>query len=295
MKYPIDEFNEKFYRKNKLTIILEGFYNGVFFGQRFVENNKNNCKLIINSSEYSLQQFDNINLFFSEKKWNYNKIIFKITLIEINRIIDMSYFFFDCQIANYKLIDFSEWDISNVVNMSYMFGRCEGKLPDISKWDTSKVNNINGMFSGYLGSLPDISKWNTSNVVNKSNMFNLYFDDIPDISKWDISNVKNMSCMFSNYFGNIPYISKWDTSNVKDMSYMFYRDINADNLCQRYRYAFGYLLEKFKNIAQKRKLEISNIIDMCGENPVKQIVENYFLIDCLIKYKSLVKIPYISK
>ena len=51
IKYPIDEFNEKFYRKNKLTLIFEGFYNGVFFGQRFVENNKNNCKLIINSSE----------------------------------------------------------------------------------------------------------------------------------------------------------------------------------------------------------------------------------------------------
>ena len=53
-----------------------------------------------------------------------------------------------------------------------MFDCCSRlkSLPDISNWDTSNVNNMSNIFSSCksLISLPDISKWNTSNVNNMS-------------------------------------------------------------------------------------------------------------------------------
>ena len=48
------------------------------------------------------------------------------------------------------LPDISNWDTSNVTNMSEMFSRCQGliKLTDISKWNINKVKNKTNMFEG---------------------------------------------------------------------------------------------------------------------------------------------------
>ena len=73
-------------------------------------------------------------------------------------------------------------------------------LPDISNWDISNVKDISKIFDECksLISLPDISKWNTSNIVNMSYMFHNCWSlkNIPGIEKWDISNVSDMSLMF---------------------------------------------------------------------------------------------------
>ena len=37
--------------------------------------------------------------------------------------------------------DISEWNVSNVTNMSYMFYDFIN-IPDISKWDVSNINNM---------------------------------------------------------------------------------------------------------------------------------------------------------
>ena len=42
--------------------------------------------------------------------------------------------------------DISEWDVSNVTDMAYMFAGCESFNQDISNWDVSKVNNNILMF-----------------------------------------------------------------------------------------------------------------------------------------------------
>ena len=46
-------------------------------------------------------------------------------------------------------------------------------MPDISNWDTSNVTDMSHMFYGCLSlsSLPDISNWNTSHVTKKDAMF----------------------------------------------------------------------------------------------------------------------------
>jgi len=111
----------------------------------------------------------------------------------------------------------SKWDVSNVTNMAFMFWNSQFNK-SISKWNVSRVKNMTAMFQGskFKG---DISKWNVSNVTEMSLMFQgSRFNG--DISKWNVSKVKIMLCMFqdSKFKGDI---SGWDVRKVKEMLGMF--------------------------------------------------------------------------
>ncbi len=121
------------------------------------------------------------------------------------KITDMSEMFYGSgrNGKKFSLHDISNWDVSNVTNMSGMFflSKFQG---DISNWDVSNVTNMSAMFRGdayhkkfgtqFQG---DISKWDVSNVTNMDYMF--YLSSFKgDISNWDISNVTNMSGVFED-------------------------------------------------------------------------------------------------
>ena len=135
----IDNINEEIKNifKNKLG---EEVSKNKLFGEIFVRNNKNNCKIIINGKENELVSF------------------YDIEKLEENEILEI------------KLKG-----IYNIKDMSFMFCGCLSlfSLPDISKWNINKVNNISGLFSGCssLTELPDISKWNTNKIINMAGLF----------------------------------------------------------------------------------------------------------------------------
>ena len=125
-----------------------------------------------------------------------------------------------------KQINVSNWDTSNVTNMSNTFSHCELLTSiDVSKWNTSKVTNMEGMFvdCNLLASV-DVSKWNTSKVTDMASMFSSCgtLRSI-DVSKWNTSNVTDISGMF---FGcgslHSVDITGWDTSKVTSMDRMFF-------------------------------------------------------------------------
>ena len=229
------------------------------FGDNFVENNKDKCKIIIKGNEFELSTHININ-----KKQLNNKIL-ELKLKGIQRIIDMSSMFkaiirmhpyeyeyiplsslpdiskwntknitdmssifYGCKLLS-SLSDISKWNTKNVNNMSSMFYGCEllSSLPDISKWDTQNVTKMGYILSGckLLSSLPDLSKWNTKNVTDMSSMFcgcsSLAL--CPDISNWNTLNVTDMNGIFCgcSSLSSLPDISKWDVKNVSDMDHMF--------------------------------------------------------------------------
>ena len=257
---------------NQITIRYNFFSDQVkirIFGEKFVQNNFRNCKIILNRKERDLCEFLEFKEIFSDPK----RKIFQIKLKETNTITDMSYMF-HCSTNLFSLPDLSNWDTKNVTNMSYMFCGCfnydssslKGKitqlpkllnwnvsnvtnmsymfsncskllsLPDISKWNTANVIDLNNIFSGcsMLRSLPDISGWNTSKVTNLSYIFNncTNLESLPDISKWETNKVTNMSHIFYNCSNlkNLPDISKWDISNVTDISYLFYECKSLNSL-----------------------------------------------------------------
>ena len=192
------------------------------FGEGFVKNNKDICKILIENKEYELMEEYNIK--------NYNEKELKIKLIGINNITNMNEIFNGCSSLS-SLPDISKWNTNNVTNMICIFNRCSSlsSLPDISKWNTNNVTNMYGMFSwcSSLLSLPDISKWNTNNVTNMSCMFSWCssLSSLPDISKWSTNNVTDMSGMFCgcSSLSSLPDISKWNTNNVINMSCIFNR------------------------------------------------------------------------
>lgn len=117
----------------------------------------------------------------------------------------------------YVDIDISNWDVSNVTDMSFMF-QGTSFAGDISNWDVSNVIKMNSMFydTPFDG---DLSNWNVSNVTQMANMFG-ESDFNNDISNWDVSSVDLMYGMFtlSPFNGDI---SNWNVSNVTRMDGMF--------------------------------------------------------------------------
>ena len=80
------------------------------FGENFVKNNKDICFLMINNDILELQEYIKTN----EKKR------LKIKLIGQNKIRNLSYLFHKCE----SLLFFdsiSNWDTSNITNMSNLF------------------------------------------------------------------------------------------------------------------------------------------------------------------------------
>ncbi len=109
-------------------------------------------------------------------------------------------------------------DTSGITDMHMLFYYQNQFNGDISEWDVSNVADMSWMFkkSDFSG---DISKWDVSNVENMEMMFNKS-DFSGDISKWDVSNVKNMAFMFydSKFDGDI---SNWVVPNVQTTRGMF--------------------------------------------------------------------------
>ena len=175
------------------------------FGKKFVDHNKDICKIIYNENEYELQSDFNLENLDINRENNF----LEIKLKGVKNIKDASSMFCMCKTL-ISLPDISKLDTSEVTNMSAMFDVCSSlsSLPDISKWNTSKVENMSGIFNNCssLSSLPDISKWNTSNVRSMNYMFNgcRLLSSLPDISKWNISNVTNREKMFDSCNFAIP-------------------------------------------------------------------------------------------
>lgn len=88
--------------------------------------------------------------------------------------------------TKFEYIDISNWDVSNVEDMSFMFYKCE-KLKfvgDLSDWVVSSVNDMYSMFDNCkkLKSVGNLSDWDVSGVKSMTWMFNN--SGITNIPSW---------------------------------------------------------------------------------------------------------------
>jgi len=216
IKVPIKLFYEEMKKQGK--DYYENYFDGInsidikykveksksklkLFGDKFVNNNIHNCKIIIYGKEYGLCKDINISDF------NYdNSGVISIKLEGIKYITNMSYMFHKC----YNLLsvsNLSQINTSKVTNMSRMFEGCLllETLEGISDWDISNVKDIRGMFyyCKSLKKISNISNWNTKNVIEMKQMFwsclNLNPTDMPDIRKWNVLKAKDSKYIFEGY------------------------------------------------------------------------------------------------
>lgn len=122
-------------------------------------------------------------------------------------------------------LDFTEWNTSNVINMSYMLNNNKNiKSYDLTSFDTSNVTDMSSMFSNSEILRYVANNFNTSAVTTMETMFLdcAALNDITSLQNWDISNVTNMRYMFGRCISLASAdLSHWNVSNVTDCFCMF--------------------------------------------------------------------------
>jgi len=127
----------------------------------------------------------------------------------------------DSKKAEEKYGHISEWDVSNVTDMSYMFSNDKSFNEDIGDWDVSNVTDMSSMFYSAFAFNKGIGGWNVSNVTDMSRMFGNAKSFNQDIGDWDVSNVTDMSSMFFYAFAFNQDVGGWNVSKECKIDDMF--------------------------------------------------------------------------
>jgi len=267
-----------YYNVGANLFMNEAISNQKCFGEIFVKNNKDKCKIIYKEKEYELLPY-----FKDVIKEDIGEELI-IKLIGISKITNCTNMFFGCT-SLYSLPDIKNWDTGNITDMTGMFTYCRSlnPFPDISGWNTKNVKSFKNFFfyCREIESLPDISRWDISNSVDLSHMFDccISIKYLPDISKWNTSNVTNISALFASCMKirYLPDISNWLTYKVKSMrslfsechSLIFIADIskwNTDKVEDMYKmFSNCHSLEVLPDISLWNTKNVKNMTNMfCG-------------------------------
>ena len=117
-----------------------------------------------------------------------------------SNVTNMSSLFNGCKLLT-KIIGIENWDTSNVNNISYMFNECKTlEILNLSNWNiSSKVTSINTTFQlcEALTKIIGIENWDTSNVTSMSTLFNgcKTLENL-NLSNWNVSKVTNLYAIF---------------------------------------------------------------------------------------------------
>jgi surface protein len=117
--------------------------------------------------------------------------------------------------------DLSNWDVSNVTDMSRMFQNAKQFNNDISSWNVSNVTNMREMFEIAKQFNQDLNNWDVSSVTDMYYMFYAATSFDQDLNNWDVSSVTNMDNMFANTWNFNGNVASWNVSNVTEMGGMF--------------------------------------------------------------------------
>lgn len=175
-------------------------------------------------------------------------------------------------LINVTIIDTTNFDTSNVTDMSYMFAYDNNLTSlDLSHFDTSNVTNMDEMFNN-CNSLTnlDLSHFDTSKVTNMYEMFFACTSLISlDLSNFDTSNVTNMGEMFynCNKLTNLD-LRNFDTSNVTSMGGMFSRCRSLTNLDIR-----NMAFETVTNYSSMFSFVISGVSIIVRDSTAKTFIE----------------------
>ena len=140
---------------------------------------------------------------------------------DVSQVTDMSNLFHNKTSFN---DDISNWDVSNVTNMTYMFHNAESFDQPLDTWNVSKVTNMKDLFFN-AKSFNKTLIWNVSSVTDMTSMF--YGADVftnngdTSINDWNVSKVTHMTSMFREAIAFNQDISNWDVSSVNNMNLMF--------------------------------------------------------------------------
>jgi len=161
-----------------------------------------------------------------------NVLEIDLSNFDTSNVTDMSYMFYG--MSNLTTLDLSSFNTSQVTDMKYMFTYMFNLTTlDLSSFNTFKVTDMNHMFSAMRNlTTLDLSNFDTSKVINMQYMFSGMRNlTTLNLSNFDTSKVTNMYGMFGG-MSNLTTLnlSNFDTSKVTDMSHMFFGMHNVTTL-----------------------------------------------------------------
>ena len=148
---------------------------------------------------------------------------------DISDVYDLSSMFEDC--SNLISVNpLAGWYINGVGHVDSLFKGCSSlvSINALANWDTSNVINLDAMFEdcSSLTSISPLSNWNTSNAEFMSQMFKgcSSLTSISPLSNWNTSSVKGLRRTFQDCSNltSISPLGNWDVSNVLNMGHMFH-------------------------------------------------------------------------
>ena len=138
-------------------------------------------------------------------------------------------------------IDITGWNVSNVVDMSYMFMNSKNFNQDLSKWNVTNVKDMAGMFWNCVNFNRDLSKWNVTNVKDMEGMFYSCVEFNQDLRSWNdkLINLKKSRDAFEGCIINEEYIPRKMTDKEQNK-----RNSNAKEKTEGKRREKEYLNRK---------------------------------------------------
>jgi len=116
----------------------------------------------------------------------------------------------------------SEWDVSRVTDMSYLFKDCKNFNEDISDWETSRVTTFKRMFEDAAKFNVDISSWDTKRAQTFEHMFEDAAIFNADISSWNTASSQTFYYMFGGATTFNQPLGSWNTGTATNFFAMFY-------------------------------------------------------------------------
>ena len=168
----------------------------------------------------------------------------------------------------------SDWDVSQVTDMSQLFYHEPNFNDDISNWNVINVTNMNFMFYGASAFNQPVGNWDVSSVTDMGYMFYGATSLNQDISNWDVGNVTDMSWMFHNTGNFVQDISSWCVSNITSEPTGFSN--GAQNFPVSYKPVWGTCLSLGIDEYLKNK-EVLKVTDLFGRE-TKQTNQPLFYI-----------------
>ncbi len=136
----------------------------------------------------------------------------------VSNVMNMSKMFANSSNFNQPL---DNWNVSNVTDMSRMFFRCTDFNQSLNSWDVSKVQNMSEMFGRCENFNQSINRWNTSHVTDMHDMFSFCTNFNQSLNDWDVSHVTNMKYTFRGCINFNQSLNNWDIRKVVDLKNIF--------------------------------------------------------------------------
>lgn len=117
----------------------------------------------------------------------------------------------------------NHWDVSNVTNMSSLFGVTPYFNQPLDNWNVSAVTDMSYMFYKASAFNQLLNNWDVSGVTTMFKMFEEAHSFNQTIGDWNVSGVRNITEMFKEAYSFNQPLRNWDISNVPNINGMFYR------------------------------------------------------------------------